>query len=106
MADDREFESEEKFHQAVKRQFDRRQADHLPVRIVLQGAEYDGTLEDISKGGVRIRTDADIPERGSVKVHVPIKGEKGKEMHLTGVIRWTETVTEAGIELTSKTRDV
>ncbi|MFB6226916.1 MAG: PilZ domain-containing protein [bacterium] len=103
---DETFETDEDFRHAVNRQFERREASHIPVRLEVAGEEYDATLEDISKSGLRIQCDADIPTRGSVTVHVPYQGEEGKEMHLTGVMRWSKTVTQAGIELTSKTKDV
>lgn len=106
MADEKMFESDAKFHSAVKRQFDRRDADHIPIRIEVQGKEYEGTLEDISEKGVRIQSDAELPGRGKITVHVPFKGNESREMHLTGVLRWTKQITEAGIELTSKSKDI
>lgn len=106
MAEDEEFESEKKFHNAVERQFKRRSADQLPVRIEVQGKEHEGTLEDISGGGIRIKSEAKIPARGKITVHVPFKGKENQEMHLTGVIRWSKQVSEAGVELTSKSRDL
>lgn len=106
MAQNEPFETDEEFRKVVRRQFDRRDADHLPIRLEFQGEQHEGTLEDISQNGVRIQCEEELPSRGTIRVHIPYKDKDGKDMHLTGVIRWTKQITEAGIELTSKTRDL
>ncbi len=91
-------------HERVSRKFERHDANHLDITIECQGETYDAVLEDISPSGVRIKCDDDLPERGSIKVVIP-KGESDEDekLMLKGILRWTNTITEAGIELTRKT---
>jgi hypothetical protein len=87
----------------VKRKFERRDARHLDVTVECQGEAYEAVLEDISPNGLRIKCEDELPPRGSVSVHIPKgKGENDGELLLDGVLRWTNTVTEAGVELTGK----
>lgn len=93
-----------KVHQRVSRKFERRDANHLNVTIECQGETYDAVLEDISPNGLRIKCEKDLPSRGTIKVHIPKGEEDGDgELMLKGILRWTNTITEAGVELTGKT---
>lgn len=85
----------------VNREFERRDANQLSVTIECQGKTYEGTLEDISPNGVRLKCDAELPSRGTIKIRVPYPDGDEKYL-LNGVLRWTRTITEAGVELTGK----
>lgn len=101
MADDRD----EKFIKA-KREFDRREVE-IPVEIEVKGERYDGTVQDISEGGLRLQCDEDLPERGTIKVHMPLGSEDSDKMlHIDGIIRWNKKITECGIEIMGKQKDV
>lgn len=86
----------------VSREFERRDANQLSVTVKCQGETYDGTLEDISPNGVRLKCDADLPARGTVTITIPDGDGDGEKYLLNGVLRWTRSITEAGVELTGK----
>jgi hypothetical protein len=92
-------------HDHVSRKFKRRDANQIPVEIECKGETFEGTLEDISQSGLRLKCNSDLPERGTIKIRIP-QGEANddSELLLKGILRWTEQTTEAGVELTGKVR--
>lgn len=90
----------------VKRQFKRKDVDQIPVRIECLGDTFEGWLEDVSKGGLRVQCEKDLPERGSIKIHIPQGTDSDKEMHVDGIICWTRNLSESGVQIIGKQKDL
>lgn len=78
----------------------------IDVVLEVGSDQFRGKIVDISKSGLGLQTEGDIPNTRFIKVHIPMEklGEGSGIMILRGAIRWKSdgTPCNLGLELMSK----
>lgn len=88
-----------------QRRHPRHETDPVEVTVEYGEREMKGELRDISRSGLRLKVEGELPEQGTIRARIPNPNNSSQTFVVRGVIRWKEgsDPCEIGVELTDKT---